>query len=222
MVLSISCNCEHVNGGRRNPLNTFISGPKLRKRYVDDTVVLLKQYKITDSVAFLDTLITRVEHGQVSTKVHRKLTHTGKYLDFRSEHSLAQCTICAVLNTLLQRVDKLCNQESERQEQIDFVRSTLKQNGYPNRLLHRKKPVNKTKNEEHERRGWAILPYLPGLTKSNDVDMQQNTSRIKTGEKAGQPFNSYQRPREYEDLTKRCLFHAVTATSDTLKKPKQT
>jgi len=28
------------------------------------------------------------------------------------------------------------------------------------RLLYRKKPGNKTKNEEHERRGLAILPYL--------------------------------------------------------------
>ena len=29
-------------------LNTFISGPKLWKRYVDDTFVLLKQDKLTD------------------------------------------------------------------------------------------------------------------------------------------------------------------------------
>ena len=61
-------------------LNTFISGPKLWKRYVDDTLLLLKQEKLTDffnhinavensinftmekerigSTAFLDTLIT--------------------------------------------------------------------------------------------------------------------------------------------------------------------
>ena len=91
-------------------LNTFIFGPKLWKRYVDDTFVLLKQEKLTDfytnavensinftmekekndSIAFLDTLITRLEHGQLSTKVYRKPTHTGKYLHFRSEHPLAQ------------------------------------------------------------------------------------------------------------------------------------
>jgi len=78
--------------------NTFISGPKLWKRYVDDAIVLLKQYMITDffnhinavensinftmekenndSIAFLDTLITRLTHGQLSTKVYRKPTHT--------------------------------------------------------------------------------------------------------------------------------------------------
>jgi len=36
---------------------------------------------------------------------------------------------------------------SEKQVKIDLVRSTLKQNGYPDKLLHRKKPVKKqTKN----------------------------------------------------------------------------
>jgi len=130
-------------------LNTFISGPKLWKQYVDDTFVLLKQDKLTDyfnhinavessinftmerknngSIAFLDMLIARLEHGQLSTKVYRKPIHTGKYLHFRSEHPLAHK--CAVLNMLLQRADKLCDQESERKEEIDLIRSTLKQNG---------------------------------------------------------------------------------------------
>jgi len=165
-------------------LNTFISGPKLWKRYVDDTFVLLKQEKLTDffnrinavensinftmekekngSIAFLDTLITRLEHGQLSTKVYRKPTHTGKYLHFHSEHPLARK--CAVLNTLLHQADKLCDQESERKKEIDLVRSTLKQNGYPDKLLYRKKSANATKSQEHETRGLAILPYLPGLT----------------------------------------------------------
>jgi len=31
-------------------------------------------------------------------------------------------------------------------------------------LFYRKKPANATKNQEHETRGLAILPYLPGLT----------------------------------------------------------
>jgi len=105
------------------------------------------------SLAFLDTLITRLEYGQLSTKVYRKPTYTGKYLHFCSGYPLAHK--CAVLNTLLQRANKLCDQESERQEETNLVRSTLKQNGYPGKLL---KPVNKTKNEEHETRGLAISP----------------------------------------------------------------
>jgi len=64
---------------------------------------------------------------------------------FRSEHPLAHKR--AMLNTLLQRADKLCDQQSERQESIDLVRSTFKHSSYPHRLLYRKKPVNKTKNE---------------------------------------------------------------------------
>ena len=74
-------------------LNSFISDPKHWKRY-DDTSVFLKQDMLTDlfnhinavensinftmekendaSFAFLDTLITRLERGQLSTKVYRK------------------------------------------------------------------------------------------------------------------------------------------------------
>ena len=106
--------------------------------------------------AFLDTLIAQMEHGQFSIKVYRKPTHTGKYLHFRSEHPLVHK--CAVLNTLLHRADKLCDQESERKKEIDLVRSTLKQNGYPDRLLYREKSVNATKNQEHETRGLVLLP----------------------------------------------------------------
>ena len=165
-------------------LNTFISGPKLWQRYIDDTFVLLKQDKHTHffnhinavensinftmeketngSIAFLDTLITRLEHGQLRSKVYRKPTHTCKYLHFRSEHPVAHKR--AVLNTLLQRADKLCDQESEQKKEIDLVRSTLKQKRYPDRLLHRKIPANATKNQERETIGLATLPYLPGLT----------------------------------------------------------
>jgi len=114
------------------------------------------------SIAFLDTLITLLKHGQLSTKVYRKPTHIGKYLHLHSEHPLAHK--CALRNTLLYRADKLCDQESERKKEIDLVRSTPKQNGYPDRLLRRKKSSNATKNEEHETRGLAILPFLPGLT----------------------------------------------------------
>ena len=126
------------------------------------TQLILQWKKKEWSIAFLDTLITGLEHGQLSTKAYRKPTHTGKYLHFHSEHPLAHK--CAVLNTLLHRADKLCDQESERKKEIDLVRSTLKQNDYPDRLLYRKKSANATKNQEHETRGLAILPYLPGLT----------------------------------------------------------
>jgi len=76
----------------------------------------------------------RLEHNQLATKVYRKPTHTGKYLHFRSDYPLAHKR--AVLYTLLQRADKFCDQESERQEEIYLGRSTRRQNGCPNRLLY--------------------------------------------------------------------------------------
>jgi len=225
-------------------LNTFISGPQRWKRYVDDTFVLLKQDKLIDffnhinavensinftmekekngSTAFLDTLITRLEHGQLSTKVYRKPTHAGKYLHFRSEHPLAHK--CAVLNTLLHRADKLCDQESERKKEIDLVRSSLKQNGYPDRLLYRKKSANATKNQEHETRGLAILPDLRGLT--DKIKRCLTTHKIQAASKPvrklGNLLTSIKDPVDIKSRQGVFIpFHAVTAINDTLEKPKE-
>jgi len=86
---------------------------------------------------------------------------------FARTHPLANKR--AVLNKLLQRADKLCDQESERQKELDLVRSTLKQNGHPHRLLYCTKTGNKTKNEEHERRGLAIRTYLTVSSEISDL-----------------------------------------------------
>jgi len=109
-------------------LNTYISGLKLWKWYVDDTFILTKIDMLTNFfihintvensinftmekgnnglITFLDTLITWLEHNQLSIKVYQKPTHTGEYLHFCSEHLLAHK--CAVLHMLLQHADKLC------------------------------------------------------------------------------------------------------------------
>jgi len=121
----------------------------------DNSINVTMEKETNGSSAFLDILITRLEHGQLSTKMYRKPAHTGKCLRFRSEHPLARK--CAVLNTLLQCADKFYDRESERQEVIDLVRSILRENGYPNRMLYQKKHVHKTTNEDHERRGLVIL-----------------------------------------------------------------
>ena len=89
---------------------------------VESSINFTMEKENNGSIAFLDTLITRMEHGQLSTKVYRKPTHTGRYLHFRSEQPLVHKR--AVLNTLLHRAGKLCDEESEQKKEIDLVRST--------------------------------------------------------------------------------------------------
>ena len=122
------------------------------------------------------------------------------------------------------RADKLCDQESERKKEIDLVRSSLKQNGYPDRLLYRKKSANATKNQEHETRGLAILPDLRGLT--DKIKRCLTTHKIQAASKPvrklGNLLTSIKDPVDIKSRQGVFIpFHAVTAINDTLEKPKE-
>ena len=86
-----------------------ITPPKVWKRYVDDSFVIIKEHSVSKfhdtlnavdpkisftietenngQISFLDTLITR-KNGAVTIGVYRKPTHTDRYLDFNSHHEL--------------------------------------------------------------------------------------------------------------------------------------
>ena len=90
--------------------STFHSPPKLWKRYVDNTFVIIHKNSVEDflyhlntiensikftikkeadyTLPFLDTLVRRNEHGDFSTSVYRKPTYSNRYLNFRSDHPL--------------------------------------------------------------------------------------------------------------------------------------
>ena len=58
-------------------------------------------YNIQSHIAFLDVLISRRPDKTLTTTVYRKPTHTDKYLDFKSNHSIAHKL--AVIRTLNHR-----------------------------------------------------------------------------------------------------------------------
>ena len=46
------------------------------------------ELEVCSSIPFLDVVIDRNNDGKFSTKVSRKITHTNRYLDFKSNHPL--------------------------------------------------------------------------------------------------------------------------------------
>ena len=82
--------------------------PRIWKRYVDDTFIVMKQHnadnllshlnqqhpsirftmetKNNNKIAFLDTLVTREPDGKLLTSVYRKPIHTDQYLAYDSHH----------------------------------------------------------------------------------------------------------------------------------------
>jgi len=123
-------------------IKTCFYAPRLWKRYVDDTLVLNERRYLTNfadhinitepfikftmetdtngSVRFPDVLVKRGTTGQIRTSVYRKAAHTGRYLNYGSEHPLQHKR--SVVNTLLHRADAIWNDEQDRQEEIATIK----------------------------------------------------------------------------------------------------
>ena len=57
---------------------------------VDSHINFTMELEQDDKLAFLDVLVMRTQDGKLSTKVHRKTTHTNQYLNYHSAHSNEQ------------------------------------------------------------------------------------------------------------------------------------
>ena len=111
-------------------LTSAVKSPRLWKRYVDDTFVILQQSQKEEFlqhinsvdpsinfttektrhgsyISFLDTLVTPQKYGTLTTSVYRKPTHTDLYLQRDSHHNLA-CNY-SVINTLTHRPKTVCS-----------------------------------------------------------------------------------------------------------------
>ena len=164
----------------KRALSTFHSPPKIWKRSVDDTFVIIHKNSVEDfldhlntiensikftiekeadyTLPFLDTLVRRNKHGDFSTSVNRKPANSNRYLNFRSDHPLEHKHFVA--RSLIDRANALCSAPKNRQDEIKYVKDNLKLNLYPNMTIN-KKPSNRT---EQQFKGFAIIPYYPGLT----------------------------------------------------------
>ena len=98
------------------------------------------------TIAFLDTRSTVDQSGNVVVSVHRKATHTNKYLDYTS-HSPAQST----------------KKDLARQQ----VLSDLKVNGYPDNFIEKcctPKPSTVVQTQDADTRRYAFESfYYPTL-----------------------------------------------------------
>ena len=99
-----------IEDNKKRALSTFYFPPKIWKRYVDDTFVIINKNSVEDfwdhlntiensikftiekeaghTLPFLDTLFRRNKHGDFFTLVFRKPTTSNRYLNFRSDHPL--------------------------------------------------------------------------------------------------------------------------------------
>ena len=132
-------------------LASFRVQPKLWVRYVDDTFVLwpygddelysfhdhlnsqhpsilfTKEEEVDGKIPFLDVLVER-QRGSISTRVHRKPTHTNRYIHYTSHHHPS--VKLGVIKCLRNRMDQVCDSFTRRDE-LNHLRTVFRSNGYP-------------------------------------------------------------------------------------------
>ncbi len=177
-------------------ISSFHRPPKIWKRYVDDTFVVISKFaartffahlnsqnqaikftaeyeKLEGTLPFLDCLIVRDPDGKLQTTVYRKPTNTGRYMQFNSSHSLS--TKRGFIKGLFLRAQRICSTENLLLKENSTIISELQMNGYPLKLI---KSVMSQGNAT--RKEWTktiSIPYVPGKSEAirrilNKVNIQ--------------------------------------------------
>ena len=108
-----------------------------------------------------------MQDGKLAAKVHRKPTHTNRYLNYHSAHSNEQKQ--GVVINLYNRAQSLITKSTDWKKEKSFLCHMLTENDYPNwfiqKALKKRKAQAQVKLQEEERHiGLVILPFIPGIT----------------------------------------------------------
>ena len=82
---------------------------------------------------FLDITVCRQVNGLLATNTYRKPTHTGRFLQFDSNHPASVKNSVAL--SLLKRVGNITESDEAKHREIGQVVSELTANGYPLQFL---------------------------------------------------------------------------------------
>ena len=190
----------YMEAFEKEAINTAPDPPSFWRRFVDDTFVIIQKAKEDSffnhinnidnkiqftkeasrsdgSMPFLDTLVTINGDGSLNTKVYRKPTHTGLYLQWHSHHSIAANH--SVINTLHHRAKAVSSNNQLLKEKEDHLQEVLTRN--PLWALNRVKIKSKNSQAQHQHRtqpnvntrgatgnqkSYMVLPYVKGLSES--------------------------------------------------------
>ena len=161
----------YVEAFEKQTINTALHPPRLWRRFVDDTFVIIKKRQedsffehinaIDDkiqftreasrsdgSMPFLDTIVTISDDGSLNTKVYRKPTHSDLYLELDSHHAIA--AKYSVMNTLHHRARAVCSNKQLLKEEEDHLQQVLIENKYPVWALNRVKLKTKVNQAQDQ------------------------------------------------------------------------
>jgi hypothetical protein len=161
--------------------------PSLWLRYVDDTFVVwphgpehlqnflshlnclrptiqfTMERESGSAIPFLDVLVIRKE-TTLATKVYRKPTHTGRYLNFNSNHP--PHVKRGLIQSLHKRASIICQEHQDLCDEIRGLRHDLQLNGYPRGFIDSviNSKGSSRLNKEEKPLGYVYIPYVKGVS----------------------------------------------------------
>lgn len=217
----------------RKAVASFDFKPKVWLRYVDDTFVIWShgERKFEDfskhlntqspnikltvekekdkQLAFLDVCVARENDG-LKTTVYRKATHTGRYLNYKSNHSESVKEGLAV--TLFDRAKVVCSDKKSLKEEINSIRRDLRKNGYPDKVINkcnksRETVSNNSRSLLEKPAGFITIPYVNKL--SEKIRRVARKYKIKTAFKSQNTIRQHlikTKPLNEEQASKNCVY----------------
>ena len=133
---------------------------------IEPSIQFTVERETDGKLPFLDTYVQRTTDGKLETVVHRKPTHTDKYLSFNSHHLRSHKR--SVVTTLFQRAENLTLNNDARENECQYVTNILKENNYPRSFLYdclRRPTLTHCNSPEGDSavKGFAIVPYIQGI-----------------------------------------------------------
>jgi hypothetical protein len=120
--------------------------------------------ELDGTIPFLDVLDIR-KGSSLTTKVYRKPTHTGRYLNYESNHP--PHIKRDVVQSLHSRASIICQERQDLLNEIN-MRRDLQLSGYPQRFIDSVlKSRGSCRPEEEERKnplGLLFIPYVKGIS----------------------------------------------------------
>ena len=115
------------------------------------------------AISFPDTNITFTDNGDIEVDVHRKSTHTNKYMSFHSHNSIQSER--NVVKTLIDRAGVPSTDDRKQLEENRIIQE-LKLNDYPEKFISdtchlRNIPSH---SESETTRSFTCMPYIKGIS----------------------------------------------------------
>ena len=177
---------------------------------ISPTIKFTSEIEKNNQLAFLDVNVSKCGSG-LKTSVYRKKTHTGKYLNFNSNHCSSVKE--GVAYSLFDRAKNVCEEKTALNQEIKVITNDLKNNGYPQKTINkckrdRKSCENRSEvNIPEKPSAYISVPYVPNL--SEKIRRIARKYNIKTAFKTQNTLRQHlskTKPRNGEQESKNCIY----------------